>query len=132
METAEQQPDPIPQTPEAAADEANGIREFVREAWSQALVAVNATEEEAQKIVNRVSGWVEMGPDEARRLAVELTEKLKSERDQLEAGVEAAVNKAMSPIRFPSRDDLAGLHARTSVLEARVDRLINRKRLRGQ
>jgi polyhydroxyalkanoate synthesis regulator phasin len=131
MDTAEKPLDPKIETPDSAADDANGIREFIREAWSQALVAVNATEEETQKIVNRVSGWVEMGPEEARRLGAELTERLKSERDQLEAGVESAVGKALAPFRFPSKDDLAGIHARVSVLEARVDRLINRKRSRN-
>jgi polyhydroxyalkanoate synthesis regulator phasin len=114
---------------DAAQDQTppNALVEFAREAWTQALVAVNATEEEVQRIVSRVSGWVEMGPEEARRLRAELSDKLRSERDQLEAGIESAVKKALMPFRVPSMEDLAALHARVSVLEARVDRLITRR-----
>ncbi len=101
---------------DAAQDQTppNALVEFAREAWTQALVAVNATEEEVQRIVSRVSGW-------------ELSDKLRSERDQLEAGIESAVKKALMPFRVPSMEDLAALHARVSVLEARVDRLITRR-----
>lgn len=114
---------------QAAADQnaAHGLVEFAREAWTQALVAVNATEEEVQRIVSRVSAWVEMGPEEARRLRMELSEKLRGERDQLEAGIESAVKKALTPFRVPNKEDLAALHARVSVLEARVDRILSRQ-----
>jgi len=119
-------PEAVP-APDEQEEHARGVREFIREAWSQALVAVSATEEEVQKIVSRVGGWAEMGPEEARRLAAELTERLRGERHQLEAGVETAVGKALAPFAIPSRDDLAGLHARVSVLEARIDRLLARR-----
>jgi polyhydroxyalkanoate synthesis regulator phasin len=113
---------------EGAEQENNkSVFEFAREAWSQALVAVNAAEEEVQKIVSRVSGWVEMKPEEARRLGVELSDKLRAERNQVEAGLESAVHRALTPFRLPSRDDLAGLHARVSILEARIDRLVARR-----
>lgn len=108
-------------------ERAKGIAEFVREAWSQALVAVTATEEEVGKIVSKVGGWVEMGPEEARRLAAELSDRMKGERNQLETRVEIAVGKALAPFGIPTRDDLAGLHARVSVMEARIDRLIARR-----
>jgi polyhydroxyalkanoate synthesis regulator phasin len=119
-------------SPESGEHEHKSAVEFVREAWSQALVAVNAAEEEVQKIVSRVSGWVEMKPEEARRLGVELSDKLRAERNQLEAGLESAVQKALTPFRIPSRDDVAALHARVSVMEARIDRLLARRARAGR
>jgi polyhydroxyalkanoate synthesis regulator phasin len=111
----------------AAQEHHRGALEAIREAWSQALVAVSATEEEVQKILARLTTWVEVGPEEARRLGVELTERLRSERIQLEEGVESAVTKALTPFRLPSRDDLTTLGARVEALEARVDRLLLRR-----
>jgi BMFP domain-containing protein YqiC len=41
--------------------------------------------------------------------------------------VETAVHKALGPFGIPTREDLAGLHARVSVMEARLDRLLARR-----
>jgi len=111
----------------AAQEHHRGAVEAVREAWSQALVAVSATEEEVQKIIGRLTGWFEVGPEEARRLGVELTERLRGERIQFEEGLEAAVKKALTPFRLPNREDLTALSGRVSTLEARIDRLLLRR-----
>lgn len=104
-----------------------GVGEFVREAWSQALVAVNATEEEVSKIVGRLTNWVDFGPDEARRLRLELSERLKQERNVLEQSMETAVHRALLPFRLPSRDDIQGLQSRMTALESRLDAALARR-----
>ncbi len=101
-----------------------GLAGYVREAWSQALIAMGDTSDEVQKILGKVAGWVEVGPEEARRLAVELTEKLKRERSELESTVEAAVRRALSPFRLPSRDEVSALEARLERVAERVERLL--------
>jgi polyhydroxyalkanoate synthesis regulator phasin len=116
---------------QAANEHEQGLASYVREAWSQALVAVNDAGDEVQKIVHRMTGWVELGPEEARRLSVELAEKLRRERAELEATVEAAVAKAAGPFRLPSRDDVAALDARLKSLEGRVDALLASRRRRA-
>lgn len=103
------------------------VGEFVREAWSQALVAVNATEEEVQKILGKVTSWVELRPDEARRLGQELSERLRRERDVLEQSVESAVQKALTPFRIPTRDEIQTLQARLAALETRIDAALARR-----
>ena len=104
-----------------------GLAGYVREAWSQALVAMGDTTEEVQKILSKVAGWVEVGPDEARRLVIELADKLKHERDELEGTVEAAVRRALSPFRLPSREEVAALGERLGEIEQRVDQLSARR-----
>lgn len=120
-----QTPVATPQT--EAPDEAGSLAGYAREAWSQALVAVNDTSEEVQKILDRAAGWAELGPEEARRLAVELTDKLKHERDLLEATLETAVRRAITPFRLPSRDEVAALDGRLTAIELRIDQLLARR-----
>ena len=101
-----------------------GFVEYVRDAWSQSLVAVNAAEDEVQKIVGKLGGFVEFGPDEGRRLAADLSEKLRRERDELEHAFEAAVRKAVAPFRLPTRDQIAQIDGRLDQLEERLDKLL--------
>lgn len=108
-------------------DRHRGVGEYIREAWSQALVAVNATEDEVQKILGRVTNLVEVGPDEARRLGSELSEKLRHERGELEDTLQAAVHRAIAPFRLPGRDELASLGERLDRLEERIERLASRR-----
>lgn len=111
-----------------AAEDARSIGEAVREAWGQALVAVSDTGEEVQRFLGRMQGWVEVGPDEARRLALELTEKLRRERDDLEGRVETAVRRAIGSVRLPTREDVAALDARLDRIEERIDKLLAERR----
>ncbi len=119
--------EPDSSEPTASEPEHGGLTGYVREAWSQALVAMSDASEEVQKILGKVTGWVEVGPDEARRLATELADKLKHERDELEATVETAVRRALSPFRLPSRDEVAALEQRLSQLDQRLERLAARR-----
>lgn len=119
---------PPDQTPPRPEGEGGGVAGYVREAWSQALVAVNDASDEVQKIVGKVASWVELGPEEARRLATELAERLRHERDELEGTVETAVRRALGPFRLPTKDEVAALEARLDALSARLDRLAERRK----
>jgi len=112
----------------AEAEDRRNAFEFVREAWERALASVNAGEEEVQKIVARVGGWVEGGPEEARRLGVELTERLREQREEIEGAVQSAVRRAVAPFSLPTPDDVQDLTARIDRLEDRIDRLAARRR----
>lgn len=112
--------DELREGPLDAAEPRRRLTEFVTEAWSQALLAVNTAEDDVQRIVGRVAHWVEMRPDETRRLVVDLAERLRSERAQLENAIETAIVGALAPLRLPTRDDLALLDQRLRSLEARL------------
>ena len=107
----------------AANDDANGLRGYVREAWSQALVAVDDAGDEVQKILGRVGDLVGVAPEEGRRLAQELAQKLRDDRGQLEQAVEAAVRRAVQRFQLPKAGELEALGLRLSALEATVDRM---------
>lgn len=104
-----------------------GVGDFVRDAWGQAVVAVNTAEEEVQRFLGRVSDLVEVGPEEARRLASELTERLRSERGELEERVEAGVRRTLGALRLPSLDDVSHLDARLDRIEERLERLLSKR-----
>jgi polyhydroxyalkanoate synthesis regulator phasin len=129
IDTASLPPEQDASTSDAARENERqrSVAEFFRETWSQALVAVSATEEEAQKILGKLTTWFEVGPEEARRLGQELSDRLLRERRELEDTIEVAVRRALTPFRLPSREDLSLIHARMTELEARVDRLLARR-----
>lgn len=124
-----------PVSPETAASDAaaeaerqGGLRDFVRDAWSQALVTVGTSEDEVQKILGKLGGWVDVGPEDALRLAQDLSDRLKRERGELERSIETAVQRALSPFRLPTRDQVAELDARIDRLSERVERLLEQRR----
>lgn len=108
-------------------ERSRGVGVFVRDAWGQAVVAVNTAEEEVQRFLGRVSELVEVGPEEARRLAFELTERLRTERSELEDRVEAGVRRTLGALRLPSLDDVAHLDARLDRIEERLERLLAKR-----
>lgn len=106
------------------AEHSRGLADYVRDAWSQAIVAVNTAEEEVQRFLGRISDFVEVGPEEARRLAAELTVRLHNERSELEERVEMNVRRTLSALRLPSLGDMSLLDARLDHIEARLERLV--------
>ena len=108
------------------------VADYIRDAWSQALVAATDAREDTQRIVARVAGWAGTRPDEARRLAVELTERLQRDRTALESSVESAVRRAVAPFRLPPPAQFAAVEARLRELESRLDRLVVARKARGR
>ncbi len=99
------------------------FQEIFREAWSQALAGVNAAEQEAEKILNRIGDAAGFTPDDVRRHAREFGERLASQRRDIEKGIDDAVRRAASRFRIPSREDIAALQKRLDAVSERVDAL---------
>ena len=97
---------------------------YFREAWSQALVAVGDAGDEVQAIVQRMAAFVQLGPDEARRLTTELAERLQRERGELERSIDSALEQALLPFKRPTREEFEALDRRLDAIEARIDALL--------
>jgi polyhydroxyalkanoate synthesis regulator phasin len=117
-----------PATPAASPEGDDGLASYVREAWGNALVAVGDAGDEVQKILSRIGGWVEMRPEEARRVAAELSERLRQERLQIEEALDGAVRRSVAPFRLPTREQLSDIEARLEAIEGRLDRLAAKRR----
>src|SRR4051812_20531471 len=81
-------------------------------AWSQALVAVSAAEEEAGEGAGEDAGVAGGGQDEVKRHVREFADKLTSQRRELEKSVDEQVKRAVTRLHVPRRDELAELGAR--------------------
>lgn len=106
--------------------ERQNVSVWFRDAWEQALTAVNSAEEEAQKLLNRAGGMVGWKPDEVVRQAREFGDRLNRQRKELEHSVEERVKKAVGRLKVPRREDIEGLKQRIEKLALRIDALKNR------
>ena len=70
-------------TPESPREK-RPLAETFERLWGQALLAVSTAEEEAGRVVQRVTGAAGWSQDEVRRQARELTERLVTQRRDLE------------------------------------------------
>jgi ubiquinone biosynthesis protein UbiJ len=94
------------------------LERFFKEAWSRALTGVGAAEQEAEKILNRVTG---MSGEELRRQARELGERLNAQRREVEKAIDEGVRRAAGRLQAPAQDDLEALKKRMDDLTARVE-----------
>jgi len=99
------------------------VRETFKEAWSQALVGLNAAEQEAEKVIGKIADAAGFTPDDVRRHAREFTERLQVQRKEIEKTIDEAVKRAASRFRLPTREEVEGLRQRVDALAARVDAL---------
>ena len=106
-----------------APKEKRSLPEQFRDAWSQALAAVTNAEEEAQKALSRVSDLAGWGPEEVRRHARDLTERLTGQRREVEKNIEIGVKKALARVKLPRREEIESLQRRVQALSAKVDQL---------
>jgi len=90
--------------------------EFFQQIWSQALTTVHNAEEETQKLLGRLQG---MSQDELRKL----TERLATQRKDLERRVEEVVKASVVRMRVPRREEVAQLNARLDALTTRLEGL---------
>ena len=97
------------------------VRETFKEAWSQALVGLNAAEQEAEKVIGKIADAAGFTPEDVRRHAREFAERLQSQRKELEKTIDEAVKRAASRFKLPSRDEIDGLRQRVDAIAARVD-----------
>ena len=99
------------------------VRETFKEAWSQALVGLNAAEQEAEKVITKIADAAGFTPEDVRRHAREFGERLQSQRKEIERTIDDAVKRATSRFKLPSRDELDGLRQRVDAIAARVDEM---------
>lgn len=90
--------------------------EFFHHIWSQALTTVAGAEDEAQKLLGRLQG---VGQEESRKLS----ERLTSQRKELEKRMEDVVKTSVSRLKVPRRDEVAQLNARLDALTKRLEGL---------
>ena len=110
------------------------VQEMFKGAWSQALAGVTAAEQGAEKVIGRVADAAGFSPEDVRRRARELGERLKSQRagledrlqtqrKELEKAIDDGVKKAASRLRVPTKGDIDAIERRLDAISARLDAL---------
>jgi polyhydroxyalkanoate synthesis regulator phasin len=110
------------------------IQQMFKEAWTSARAGVTAAEQEAEKVLSKIADRARLSPDEVRRTARELSERittqrrelgerLVTQRRELERAFDDTVKRAVSRFKIPSRDDLDALTKRLDSISERVDAL---------
>ena len=110
-----------------SADAKRGMTDWFREAWSQAIVAVSTAEEEAGKVLHKAGDLAGWGPEEAKRLAKDFSEKLISQRKDLEKSLDDQVHKTLSRMKVPRRDEIEALQARVAKAAERIEALESKR-----
>jgi len=95
------------------------IQEMFKDAWSQALVGLNAAEAEAEKVLARLG----FSPDDVKRHAREFGERLTQQRHEVEKALDDAVKRATARFLFPTRDEMEAVRRRLDEISERVDAL---------
>ncbi|HEX9242248.1 MAG TPA: phasin family protein [Anaeromyxobacter sp.] len=104
------------------------IRETFKEAWSSALAGVNAAEAEAEKVLVKLADAAGLSPDEMKRHARELGDRLVTQRKDLEKAIDEAVRRTANRFRLPTRADIDALSKRVDEVTARVEALTQEKK----
>jgi polyhydroxyalkanoate synthesis regulator phasin len=99
-------------------------QELFKELWAQALVAVGQVEEDARRLLERLSQVIDLNPEELQRYGRDLAERLRAQRGELEHTVEEGIKRAMASLNIPSRAELDDLKARLDALNRRFERLV--------
>lgn len=111
---------------ESSAEEAakeRGVTDWFRDAWAQALVAVNTAEEEANKVLHRVGDLAGWKPEDARRLAKEFGERLAAQRKEFERTLDEGIGRALARVKIPRRDEIDALGKRVGQIAERLEAL---------
>jgi polyhydroxyalkanoate synthesis regulator phasin len=103
------------------------IQQMFKEAWSNALAGVNAAEQEAEKVLNRIADAAGFSPDDVRRQAREFGERLTVQRRELEKTIDDAIRRTVNRFRIPSKEDLDVLQKRLDTIADKVDALAKEK-----
>lgn len=103
------------------------IQEMFKEAWSHALAGVNAAEQEAEKVFNKVADVAGFSPEDVRRHAREFGERLQAQRKELEKAIDDGVKRAATRLQVPTKGDLDAIEKRLSDLATKVDELARDK-----
>ena len=101
--------------------------DWFREAWSQALVAVDAAEKEAGQLLQKAGELAGWKPDDARRYAKEFGDRLAQQRRELEKGLDEKVNRLVR-VKVPKREEISALAKRLGRVAERIEALEARRK----
>ncbi|HZZ84663.1 MAG TPA: phasin family protein [Anaeromyxobacteraceae bacterium] len=107
------------------------IQEMFKEAWSQALVGLNAAEAEAEKVLQKLVDAAGLSPEDMKKHAREFGERLGAQRQELERTIDDAVRRASQRFKVPTREDLNQLKQRLDAVDERLDALAREKEKRA-
>ena len=113
--------------PEAEPAKERGGSDWFREAWSQALVAVSAAEEEASKVLHKVGDLAGWKPEDAKRLAKEFGDRLATQRKEFERTLDEGISRAVGRLKIPKRDEIDALGKRVGRIAERIEALEARR-----
>lgn len=99
------------------------VAEFFQSLWTQALGTMSAADEEVQKLLGRMQQSTGWSPEEVLRQVREFSERLTTQRKDVEKRVEDAVRQSLLKLKVPRREELAGLSARLDALSKRIEAL---------
>ncbi len=99
------------------------LQEMFKQAWSQALVGINAAEQEAEKAIAKIADVAGFTPEDVRRHAREFGERLTNQRREIERTIDDAVRRAANRFRLPTKEDLDALEKRLQTVADRVETL---------
>jgi polyhydroxyalkanoate synthesis regulator phasin len=92
-----------------------------REAWSQALVGINAAEAEAEKVLVRLADAAGLTPEDVKHHAREFGERLTQQRREVERAIDDGVRRAATQFKIPTRDEIDSLKRRIDQVADRLE-----------
>jgi len=92
-----------------------------REAWSQALLGLNAAEGEAEKVLARLADAAGLTPEDVKHHAREFGERLTQQRREVERAIDDGVRRAAAQFKVPTRDEIAALRKRIDEIADRIE-----------
>jgi polyhydroxyalkanoate synthesis regulator phasin len=92
-----------------------------REAWSQALVGINAAEAEAEKVLARLADAAGLTPEDVKHHAREFGERLTQQRREVERAIDDGVRRAATQFKIPTRDEIDSLKRRIDQVADRLE-----------
>ncbi|MBI5546367.1 MAG: phasin family protein [Deltaproteobacteria bacterium] len=118
----------VDETPATVPPKEHRVADWFREAWSQALVAVSAAEEEASRVLHRVGEVAGWKPEEVRRQAQEFGERLAAQRKEFERTLDEGIARAVVRVKIPKREEIDALGKRVGRITERIEALEARRK----
>jgi polyhydroxyalkanoate synthesis regulator phasin len=92
-----------------------------REAWSHALVGLNAAEAEAEKVLGRLADAAGLTPEDVKHHAREFGVRLTQQRREVERAIDDGVRRAAAQFKIPTRDEIDALRRRMDEIADRLE-----------
>ena len=92
-----------------------------REAWSHALVGLNAAEAEAEKVLGRLADAAGLTPEDVKHHAREFGVRLSQQRREVERAIDDGVRHAAAQFKIPTRDEIESLRRRIDQVADRLE-----------